>query len=691
MSNDDYTYVIVGEPKRDLSWIEENFKLPGDEDNRIVDSLASLTDAGEIDDVEYAASCLLYLARNKMRIYLTMPLQGLERVVLNKVTDLIPSFVYDEALEMLKEQVEGLPVAGPDDFVEAVGEAFDKHDVVFERIYFAEPEEDNEVRFHAPNRVSQMHTIKWCADGSVELDGAIMRPTAIMGIGHHQRELLGGGVLTPDRVLRFVANRMATNGPEDLIGYGRAFGPGREDHTNANLTQRSRDFRARGLVGVVTASLDRVSKGKPDATNEVAFFLREQRKGSVAEAIKALLARGVTGDLVPHAVLGDADALMVCESYVALHQQCKELYVGLAALLAFRAELLLDDKGKLVVVLFGKSTKHTRVDAGAYCLYTEDGGYITLPALIGMFEEGNDGSLYAPNALLDSVDGWLKERVSAVKDFHWMSPELIQRYYNSTVLVAEEDRIEPGAPLFEVDGKVHKWETKADYGIVRKVVDEASTKMVRVEIHIDAHFTRDLKIRGFGKGLVSSMEGAGMESFLVNTTGDESLPEVDKSPRVLVGAPGIIKDSKAANEYIVDPVPVVGSVKTEYCKRDYELMKLKHAPLVPAKQFEQPVPGEWVKTYNEGKQILRFHDKEHTIQTIDTEAIACFIRVQIEASPVGQSVGSSSMTMPQMAWLSSLPAGNELLKEAALKGVMGRTEALAYLHTVAGQLTREEA
>jgi hypothetical protein len=513
------------------------------------------------------------------------------------------------------------------------------------------------------------------SDGTIELDGAIMRPTAIMGMGHHERALLGGGVLPPEQVLRFIANRLATNGAEDLIGYGRAFGPGREDHTNANLTERSRLFRARGLVGVVTASLARVSKGKPDSTNEVAFYLRQHQAAHVKEAVKGLLERGITGDLVPHAIAGEAEAALVCESFVSLHQQCKELYVGLAALLAFRAELLLDDKGGITVVLFGKSTKHTRVDAGAYCLYTENGGHVDIPAIIGMFEEGNDGSLYAPNKLLDEIDGWLKETVMAVKDFHYMSPELVQRYYNSTVLVVEEQRIEPGADLFEVDGTVHKWETKADYGVVRKVVDEASTKMVRVEIHIDAHFTRDLKIRGFGKGLVSPMEAAGISTFIKG----------DKSPRILVGAPGIIKDSKAANEYIINPVETVASVTTEYCKRDYELMKLKH---LPTEVKDEHGNVRLLKAYEDVS--LRFFDKQRKVTTTDFKAIACTIRVQIEASPVGQSVGSSSMTMPQMAWLSSLPAGNEWLKECALAGVMKRTDALAYLHAVAGQMPAEE-
>ena len=69
---------------------------------------------------------------------------------------------------------------------------------------------------------------------------------------------------------------------------------------------------------------------------------------------------------------------------------------------------------------------------------------------------------------------------------------------------------------------------------------------------------------------------------------------------------------------------------------------------------------------------------------MDENTLIGTARVMIEASPVGQSVGSSAMTLPQLAWLSSLPTGNRWLIEEALPGIVRRTNALAYMHAVTG-------
>jgi hypothetical protein len=81
-----------------------------------------------------------------------------------------------------------------------------------------------------------------------------------------------------------------------------------------------------------------------------------------------------------------------------------------------------------------------------------------------------------------------------------------------------------------------------------------------------------------------------------------------------------------------------------------------------------------------------FDDATRTMTTTDPNAIVADISFMIEAAPVGQAVGSSSMTMPQIGFLSSLEAGNFWLSKEVLPGMKRRVDALAYLHSIAGQV-----
>lgn len=588
--------------------------------------ISSLADIVDVDDPEDAKNELIALARKGTLLYVAEAISSDDKKLLNAIEQFVPDFVIDEGIELLKQQL-GNPITDPHQFEQAVFDAEDKF-LTGTKVEFHYDHDlgDNVCVFHEPDRLSSKHTLKWCQDGTIELDGMIVRKTALVGKGHVKQSMLGGDVLDPAQVVGFIASRLAVNGISDLIGYGRAFGPGKEDHTNASLTPRSRKFRAEGLVGVVTVTTNAVGKAHWEMVCEVADLLHQQ----------------------------DPDRP------IFLHQQCKELYVDEAAMEAFRATR--EEDGR--ITLGGKSSKHTRVDAGAYVLYTEDGtSTIRVPAILGQFEEGNDGSIYAPKKLLDSIGGYLKERVRAVKDFKNMSPDLIARYFNSFPMVSEGDRLEPGSPVFEVDGVIHTWETKADYGIVRRVVNTATQEMVEISIEIDAWFVGDCKVRGFGKGLVCPSEAAGVSC---NHDG------------FIIGVPGIIKDSFAACEYIHDPEEVTAAVTSIFCPENYELAKQKHAPLQPV----EDAGDLWEREYPNGVKLI-FDDRNLTVATIDPHAIKCEIDISIEASPVAQSVGSSAMTMPQLAWLSSLPTGNKWLTKAALPGIKRRTNSLAYLHAVA--------
>src|ERR1035437_1758331 len=126
--------------------------------------------------------------------------------------------VIDEALELLQLQVIG-PV-DQFDFQDRCIEAMQADT----KVEFVGADEDNTVCFHAPYRASKTHSIKWCNEPNgetiVELDGAIIRRTALMGSGHLKTEVLGGGILTPSEVVGFIAVRMGLCGVDDLIGYG---------------------------------------------------------------------------------------------------------------------------------------------------------------------------------------------------------------------------------------------------------------------------------------------------------------------------------------------------------------------------------------------------------------------------------------------------------------------------------------
>lgn len=545
--------------------------------------------------------------------------------IIKELAETFRGQIIDEALEILHGQ------AG-----QAAADA-----EAFQSIYFdAEPrvhlffdQGDDGLVFHEWNRASRSHTVKWYPDGVITLDGAIIRRTALMGSGRVFSELLLGRELTPAEVAGFIAHRMAKVGPRDLIGYGRSFGPGPDDHTNAALTTIGRKFRSEAVVGTVLVSLTSVTKAKADHVLEVAHLLRHRYP----------------------------------QEPLFIHQQAKEIYLGHAALECFRGTQLPDG----VYELGGKSTKHVRIDCGAYVLHTDNGGYIELPVVIGAFEEGNDGSIYAPRQLLDTVDGWLLEVVGDDKDFSDIRPDVEALYYQTHVMVAEGQRIAPDDTVFMIGDVPHSWQTKANYGIVRKVTQTMTQKMLSLRIEIEAHFVGEVKVRSLGKGLACPAEAAGITIAV----------DGDPTPRMLISAPGIIKDSRATYENLRDLQPCVARVTSRFCRSNYDLYKEKHSPV-------QVAPGVHRQTYQEGRVSLVFNDRDCTVMTIDKMAYTAIGRLTIEASPVAQSVGHSSMTLPQLAWLSRLPSGQHWLNRAALPGIRARVRSLSYFHKVASLKAR---
>jgi len=639
----DTMMIIWGEPKRP---IEDTLGL--DPNNcTYIERLGELAEEAIDWDEEYILNLLIEHSKAGVKLYIATTPNTNERAILDKFLELRPYAIIDEAFEIVRVQVGGEcndPVAFEDAYLQACEDNATDGQVVF-----GFSDEPNVATFWAPNRPASPHTVKWCDDGTIEVDGCILRLAAIVGVGNYIQETivpndLGPirGVLQPNQVAAFIARRLATNGVNDLLGYGRAFGPGREDHTNATLTTRGREFRSKGVVGVVSASAERISKAKPERVIEV------------AEAVRRL-----------------NDAM-----FVLPHQQGREFYVGDAALEAFRGEMSMNAKGDLLVTLFGKSAKHVRVDAGAYCLYTKSGtGLIRIPVIIGMFEESNGGCVFAPRGLMDGVlIGHLKETVRAVKDHASMPDELVSRYYTTDMLVTEGERVEPGATMFRVDDIDHVWHTKADYGIVTKIVDVATSNLVRCEVHIDAYFVGDAKLRGPIKAMVAPLEASGME-IEVKRNGI-----LDTTPRFVIGAPGAIKDSAAFKAYLHDAEPCFAALTTQYCKRDLERSMQKHAPL------EDGPCDLKLRTYDNCGVTLIFDDTNRTVTTQDPHAIIGYLDVMIEASPVAQSVGNSAMTLPQLAWLSAMPAGNDWLEHNVLPGIIKRTRALGYMHAVAGNV-----
>lgn len=621
--------LIYGVPKKD---VEYEFGIE-------CEYIANLDELCDTGDRKMAVAHLLSRSKRGEKVYLCKTPRTIDERIFRDMNDMLPTSFLDEGLLLLETQIGGT-ATNKWDFQEIFYGMAASTGRTGGVIFMATPDE-NTLVFHERYRASQTHEITWFDDDTIEVDGMVMRPTAVVAQGWLQSRVLGQGVLQPSEVVGFLAARLASNGVNELLGYGRAFGPGKEDHTNAALTPAGRKFRAKGLVGVVMATLGDVTKAKPDMVIEVAHELR----------------------------------LRFPKIPCFLHQQCKEIYWGEAALEAFRATVNEDG----TITMGAKSTKHARVDSGAYVLYTEDGTcMLEVDALIGQFEESNDGGIYCPKSIMDTLGGYLKETVRATKDFRGMSQALIMKYYNYKLMVVEGQRIEPGDPVFEIDGQVHTWRSKADYGFVTGVEDVMTRELVKVHVEIDAWFMGDLKVRGLGKGLVCSAEAAGISSMLVDELGN-----TEKDGRMVIGAAGIFKDSRAARDYILDPVEVIGAVTTEYCAEDYDRAKLKHQPEEDTFKM-RPWPGHHIKTY--GSVILRFNDEALTVTTVDLKAIACRVRVQIEASPVAQSVGSSSLTMPQLAFISSFESGNAWLTEQVLPRAKKRVNALTYLWAVANRI-----
>lgn len=617
-----------------------------------------------------------FVSRNV--IYVAEAQSGMVRAALS---GLVSPRIIDEAMLLLERQLAGDPIETPEGFEEALIEA--SYSALEGANIEAEYDGDKTVVFNVAGKKSGAQTAVFDGD-TVLLNGAILRNVAVVGNGHCSEELLGNRVLTPGEVMRFIANRVAINGPTELCGYGRAFGPSADDKTNATLAQRSRTFRACGMTGVVVASMQMVSRAKADLVVSVGKLLRQTLTAGAAETIRGLVDAKFTGrdnDLLT-AETPEADEVL--NTLVFMHQQAKELYVGKAAASAFRMRVWLDEDCKIIVEAYGKSSKHWRVDAGAYCLHTEAGGYVDLDVVLGQFEESNDGSVYAPLAYMQrELRGFLRETVEVKRDFAYMSEEARLKYMTAEITVAVGDRIEPGDTVMRCDDRSVRWESKADYGVVTGIVEEPGSeldKFARYAVQIQAWFEGDAKIRGFGKGLVCPMEAAGVR-MAVKVGG-----VADTTERMLIGVPGIVKDSAAANEYVLSQEPCEAKVTTEHNPVSFEAMVRKHAPDETLERYaDVEDPPVVLKRYPNGV-VVTFDYRKKTITTYDPNAIAARIRVVIEAAPVGQSVGSSSVTMPQIGFLASFPDGNSWLNRFVLPKVRKRVDALAYWHAVAGQV-----
>ena len=644
--------IIWGDPKVDVTalvagaaheWVESLWDVTGD------------------DEPKGATTVLLGMAKRGLTLYIASgckPTSAERRVIDAVVQRVGDHWIVDESFELLRNSVvvedDIVRCHNSEEFQSAYFKALELEGAA-DRVEFVDVPEtlvtdpnDDMLAFCAADRRGSVHTINFVADGTIEVDGCVLRHSAIVAQGVYKNGLIAERVLTPQEVVGFVAIRMATHGPKDLVGYGRAFGPGRDDHTNAHLTPRARAFRAGGIVGVVIATSDRVAKARPEMVMATAWSLYK-------------------GDGVPTWV----------------HQQNREIYRGPAAVDGFRAVVDGDS-----YTVGGKSTKALGVDVRAYNCHTTDGtGYVTLPAVMMVLDEANDGSVFAPKALMGRIDVFLKERVTATKDFRDMTDDLVSEYFSTAVLVSEGQTILPNEVVFTVgsgDRAIpHRWQTKATYGIVRKVVEVVTNDLVSVDIQIDAHFPGDAKMRGFGKGLVTPMEAVAMKSRVTvrGTT--------DRLPRMVIGINGIVKDSFAAVEYATNRKPATATITVGYCQRNYELRKAQYQPL-EACGYED---GIWTHEQDSDgiRRTLIFSDSCATVTTIDYNAEVADVRFTVEAAPVAQSVGSSAMTLPQISMLSSLPTGAEWLEKHALPGIYGRTNALGYMHAVTNQILRELA
>lgn len=628
---------ILGEPEK---FVEEIF--PNITDTIYLDSLADFSDAGDYAEIDSIVKPMLSEFKRGCALYIAAKPSAKDRVVLTKVAEVATKHLFDEGLmDLLSQEIRACnSPAEFEDLCLEMAERFEREpNVEFD----IDIDHENSTLFRAPGRYTKTHTLTWEGEGVISLDGVILRHTAIAAQGNFKQALMGLRVLTPAEVVGFIANRLVVSSVEELVGYGRAFGPGKEDQTNATLTEMGRKFRAHGVVGVITALRQKTEHGIRNTVDKAKWNVVD----SVCRTVRQ----------------------MNPDAFILPHQMMKEFYYGPAAQEAFRAVHDGDN-----ITLFGKHAKGVRVDAGAYCLYTPDGGYLRVPALLGAFEESNDGMVYATHGLINRMGGWLKETVSASRDRSSISRDLVAKYFAVETHVNVGDKIAPGDLLFTVDGVEHRWDTKADHGVVTKLVDEFDTKLVRVEVSIDAHFMGDAKIRGFGKGLVAPAEACGITARVKG--------ERKKVGRLVVGVPGIVKDSAAASSYIHNAKPVTAVVTTAFNAADYELHKLKHLP-------EEDKKGNLTKSYPDLGVTMTWDDNTRTVTTTDRKAIACEIDVLIEAAPVAQSVGTAGMTMPQMAWLSSLPTGNRWLRETLMRPMVARIDALAYLHAVANRVPVE--
>lgn len=561
-----------------------------------------------------------YVARGGV-LYLAagLVLAAEDRGELAELATAKPSAIVDEAIELVREQI-----VGADGTVDRV-----ESPEAFEAAYLAATESltaqdnaadvtvDGQTVVIRDGRGGPAYRIDFKVDGTVTVNDAILRRAGVYAIGALGRELVAGRALDAHELLALIAKRLGEVGPEQLLGFGRALGPSRGDKTNAFLPARNRAFRAQATVATLLATPTTLRKG---TFTDVTALARE---------------------------LADAGEVTF------LDQQCRELYAGPAAVEGFRA--VVDGDG---ITLGGKSVKAAGVDVRAFGLHTQDGtGYVHIPVVVGAFDESNDGMCYAGPKTLGKLNGFLRETVGARRDFHGMSRELVARYYDVDVRVRVGDVVQPGDVMFAVGGVDQTWSTKADYGVVTHVIDRNDGDAVEVSVGIEAWFTGHAKIRGLGKGLVSDYASAGMTMLVDGVPSD-----------ALAIGPGILKDGFAASEALTERRTVTAVLTSRYNRRDYLRAKAKHG-----------VSGQRNPEVTYGAVTVRFDDRTRTVTTVDPTAIAATGRVIIEAAPVGQAVGSTSLTLPQLSWLSGFTAGERLLRKHVLKPAKRRADALGYM------------
>lgn len=458
---------------------------------------------------------------------------------------------------------------------------------------------------------------------------APLRKSVIHLQGHFLSAYLPSLILTPSQMVDLLLRRLVIQKPEELLSYGRALAP---DNTKGHsfLDDAALNFRTEALTGVISLHTDKTEAARPN---------------QIAEAAKACLRAGIL---------------------VLPHQQGKELYTGPAILNAFRGTHNPDTNE---ITLGAKSTKHAKVDIGAFSLHTVDGtGLITVPAVIGAFDCSNDGSIYMPNALMDEhLNGFLYERVELQRDHENLTPVLIAKYYQAQALVQEGERIKPGQPVLQL-GRTENtvptlWNSTASYGIVEQVIIQKESKFIRIEILIRAHFEGEAKMRGPGKGLICSSEGASIYCS-INTKGTEF-------QGLFFGANGVIKDSNAFNHYAKNQKKTIATVTQQMTPEALQAKRELYGALGTDK----------VRKPN--GITITFNDDDQTMTIRDPSAIRCDLSFKIESSPVQQSVGKSSMVMPQMAVTSSQIGGNEWLSRSLPRRMTERINTIAYLMEVA--------